>query len=466
MMVYREIILKVLVVLILVIWAGCGEAERDSAESSSAGFGKSRAESAELARSEYLHAWDGYKTYAWGNDDLKPLSKSFHNWYEEPLLMSAVDALDGLVMMGLTDEADLAREYIAENLSFDKDITVKNFEITIRLLGGLLSSYQLTGDERLLGLAHDLGRRLLPVFDSPTGMPYMYVNLKTGETSGAVSNPAEMGTLTLEFGALSGLTGDPVFFEKAKAGVAALYERRSPIGLVGTAIDVETGEWKDTGSHISGRIDSYYEYLLKSWRLFGDEDFKRMYDTHIAAVNRYLAVEAESGFWYGWVDMNTGERLHPWFGALDAFMPAVLALSGDIERAEKLQASCFAMWNLHGIEPEMIDFEKMEVVEGGEAYHLRPEIIESAYYLYHFTGDPAYVEMGMKIFDDLRAWCRTEAGYAALGSVITKEKVDSMESFLFGETLKYLYLLFAEDGGRYLDEAVFTTEAHPLRRTW
>jgi mannosidase alpha-like ER degradation enhancer 2 len=85
--------------------------------------------------------------------------------------------------------------------------------------------------------------------------------------------------------------------------------------------------------------------------------------------------------------------LRPYFGALDAFMPAVLALAGDIERAEKLQASCFAMWNLHGIEPELIDFEKMSVAEGAEAYHLRPEIIESAYYLYHFTGDPVYVEM-------------------------------------------------------------------------
>ncbi len=455
-----------LILLAVVSGVSCEKNENEATLSSDGISDSLRTAYESLARSEYFHAWNGYKTYAWGNDDLKPLSKSFHNWYEEPLLMSAVDALDGLVMLGLTDEADIAREYIVENLSFDKDITVKNFEITIRLLGGLLSSYQLTGDERLLDLAHDLGRRLLPVFDSPTGMPYMYVNLRTGETSGAVTNPAEIGTLTLEFGTLSGLTGDPVFFEKAKAGVVALYERRSQIGLVGTAIDVETGEWKDTRSHISGCIDSYYEYLLKSWKLFGDEDFKRMYDTHIAAVNRYLAVEAESGFWYGWVDMNTGERLHPWFGALDAFMPAVLALSGDIERAEKLEASCFAMWNLHSIEPEMIDFEKMEVVEGGEAYHLRPEIIESAYYLYHFTGDPVYVEMGMKIFDDLRTHCRTEAGYAALGSVITKEKVDVMESFLFGETLKYLYLLFAEDGSRYLDEAVFTTEAHPLRRTW
>jgi len=101
----------------------------------------------------------------------------------------SVDSLDTMIVMGLDDEAKTTREYIAKSLSFDKDIYVQNFEITIRLLGGLLSSYQLTGDKRLLNLAEDLGNRLLPVFDSPTGMPYRFVNLKTGKVRGAESNP-------------------------------------------------------------------------------------------------------------------------------------------------------------------------------------------------------------------------------------------------------------------------------------
>ncbi|MDX6501273.1 MAG: degradation enhancer, mannosidase alpha-like 2 [Blastocatellia bacterium] len=126
-------------------------------------------------RSEFLHAWDGYKKYAWGHDDLKPLSRSYHDWYAEPLLMTPVDALDTMILMGLTAEAASTRAYIATNLSFDKNIEVQNFETTIRLLGGLLSSYQLTGDKRLLNLAEDLGNRLLPVFNSPTGAPrYVY----------------------------------------------------------------------------------------------------------------------------------------------------------------------------------------------------------------------------------------------------------------------------------------------------
>src|SRR5213592_1949271 len=110
----------------------------------------SKQQLAAQVRAEFLHAWNGYKKFAWGHDDLKPLSKAYHDWYSEPLLMTPVDALDTMILMGLKNEADRTREYIVGNLSFDKDISVQNFEITIRLLGGLLSSYQLTGDKRLL----------------------------------------------------------------------------------------------------------------------------------------------------------------------------------------------------------------------------------------------------------------------------------------------------------------------------
>ena len=115
-------------------------------------------------KAEFLHAWNGYKQYAWGHDDLKPLSKTYHDWYPEPLLMTPVDALDTMILMELDDEAAATKEYILDNLSFDKDIEVQNFEITIRLLGGLLTNYQLTNDKRFLNLAEDLGNRLLPVF--------------------------------------------------------------------------------------------------------------------------------------------------------------------------------------------------------------------------------------------------------------------------------------------------------------
>ena len=427
---------------------------------------------ADEVRSEFLHAWAGYKKYAWGHDDLKPLSKTHHDWYAETLLMTPVDALDTMIIMGLKDEAKATRNFIGENLSFDKDMYVQNFEVTIRLLGGLLSAHQMTGDNRLLKLAEDLGERLLPVFDSPTGIPYRFVNLKTGKVRGEITNPAEAGTLLIEFGTLAKLTKRPGFYDKAKRALVEVYKRRSPIGLVGTRLNVETGEWTNTDSHISAEIDSYYEYLLKCWKLFGDQDCKRMWEESIVAINKYLAHEFDDGrsrkmnyqLWYSHADMATGKRTSTTYGALDAFFPGVLALSGDVPRAQRLQESSFKMWNLHEIEPEELDYQTMTVKHAG--YPLRPEIVESAYYLYNYTKNPRYRSMGESLFRDFVKHCKTEVAYAGLNNVITKEKADSMQSFLFAETFKYFYLLFSPPKTLDFKQVIFTTEAHPIRETW
>ena len=428
-------------------------------------------------RAEFLHAWNGYKQYCWGHDDLKPISKTCRDWYGTPILMTPVDSLDSLYLLGFKKEADATREFIVKNLSFDKDISVQNFEITIRILGGLLSSYQITGDRRLLNLADDLGTRLLPVFDSPTGLPYRFVNLKTGKTRGEVSNPAETGTLMIEFGTLSKLTGKPIYYEKAKRALVETYKRRSPIGLVGTSINVDTGKWTNTDSHVSAEIDSYYEYLLKCSLLFGDKDCEAMWVDSIAKIHSYLADEGQNmskknvngavivgDLWYGHADMNTGKRTATTTGALDAFFPAVLVLDGDLNRARALQDSLFKMWQVQGIEPEVYNYRTGKIEEAG--YPLRPEIVESTYYLYRATKDPRYLAMGKQMFDDLVKYCRTDVAYAGLKSVETKEKTDYMHSFFFAETLKYFYLLFAPEKTIDLKKVVFNTEAHPIRRTW
>jgi mannosidase alpha-like ER degradation enhancer 2 len=419
---------------------------------------------AKQVRAEFLYAWDAYKQHAWGHDELKPLTGSYRDWYTSSLYITPVDALDTMVLMGLKEEADKTRELIDTKLSFNQDIEVKNFEITIRVLGGLLSGYQLTSDKRLLDLAADLGTRLLPVFDSPTGMPYVYVNLKTGKTRGVESNPAEIGTLLLEFGTLSKLTGKPVFYDKAKRAVTELYSRRSKLGLVGSTINVETGKWIDTTSHIGGGIDSYYEYLLKSWLLFGDKDCQRMWKASIKSVNKYLADNTKTGLWYAEVDMNTGKRVSTKFGALDAFFPAVLARSGEKDRARRLQESAFKMWTTWGVEPDEIDYSTMKILS--PAYPLRPEIMESAYYLHFYTDEDRYTEMAATFLGGLAHYCKVDEGYAALQDVTTFAKADEMESYFLAETLKYLYLTFAPRSTLDLNQVVFNTEGHPLRKTW
>jgi len=428
-----------------------------------------RAALAAKVRAEILHAWRAYERLAWGHDELKPMSRSAKDWYayekDASLWMTPVDALDTLLLAGCREEAERARAAIDRSLSFDHDVSVKNFEVTIRLLGGLLAAHEMTGDRRLLALAEDLGDRLLPAFESPTGMPFMYVNLRTRAVSGAVSNPAEIGTLVLELGTLSRLTGRPVFFEKAKAALRALYARRSSAtGLVGEEIDVTTGEWKSSTSHVGGGIDSYYEYLAKCELLFRDRECGSMYRDSIASVHRWLADDGKRGLWYGEADMRTGRRTATTYGALHAFLPAVLVLGGDLARARRLQDSGLAMWRLHGIEPEEIDYGGAALRVKRAGYPLRPEIVESAWYLWRATKDPKYLEMGRELFEDLVRYCRTEDGYTVLTDVRTKAKGDLMPSYFLAETLKYLYLMFAPTETLDLDKVVLNTEAHPLSR--
>ncbi|HEY4128663.1 MAG TPA: glycoside hydrolase family 47 protein [Gammaproteobacteria bacterium] len=413
-------------------------------------------------KTEFLHAWDDYAKYAWGHDELMPLSKKAKDWYGQSLLMTPVDALDTLVIMGLKDQADKDRQLIDTQLNFDKDIYVKNFEITIRLLGGLLSAYELTGDQRLLVLADDLGKRLLPAFDSSTGMPYQYVNLRTGKTRGAESNPAETGTLILEFGTLSLLTGDQRFVAAAKRALVVTYNHRSSIGLVGDGIDIETGKWISTDSHISGGIDSYLEYQVKCMLLFSDGECMDMATGSIEAVRKYLPDEVDGQLWYGHVNMYTGKRTTTEYGALDAFFPAVLALTGYLDEAKRLQDSGYVMWDLNHMEPEVYDYKDHKVEYPG--YELRPEMVESTYYLWHYTHDPVYQDHARRMFADFVQYCRNDVGYAALKSVVTKQKRDAMESYVFAETFKYYYLIFAPPSTLDFDSIVFNTEAHPLLR--
>src|SRR6202021_3040823 len=104
-----------------------------------------KAAMADAVRAETLHAWEGTKKYVWGPDEFHPLTKKPFDWYGHTLLMTPVDALDTLILMGLKPQADEARQLIDTKLDLNQDIYVKDFEITIRLLGGLLSNYEMTG---------------------------------------------------------------------------------------------------------------------------------------------------------------------------------------------------------------------------------------------------------------------------------------------------------------------------------
>lgn len=419
---------------------------------------------AERVKTAFLKGWTAYKNNAWGMDAVNPIAEKGHNWYSHSLLMTPIDAYSTMCLMNLDSTRVEAKDLIMDKLTFDLDMEVQQFEIAIRIVGGLVSSYQLDGDKRFLELAVDLADRLMPVFDTPTGIPYRLVNLKTGAIKGNVTNPCEVGSMLLEYGMLSKLTGNPVYYEKCKRGVVAMFNLRGKTGLVGSSINCDTGKWLDTRSHIRGGIDAYYEYLLKGYILFGDEDLKKMWEISLNGVEKYLTDNCDTGYWIGEADMNTGERSATVFGALDCFWNGCLVLEGKTDEAEKLQDSIYKMWMLQGVEPESIDYSTMEILSS--YYMIRPEAIESTYYVWKATGDKKYYEMGKTMFESIEKYCQAENGYVQLRDVKTKEKWDTLESFFFAETMKYCYLFFAPDGTFSFDNYVLNTEAHPFRNTW
>ena len=408
------------------------------------------------------HAWAGYKQHAWGFDDLQPLTKNGKNWYQHSMLMTPVDSYDTFIMLGMKEEAQEAKKMILSRLNFDIDNEVQVFEITIRLLGGLISAYELDGDKKFLMLAIQLADRMMPAFNTPTGMPWRYIHLQTGKVRDSINNPAEIGTLMLEYGKLAKLTGNQKYYELAKKAIMGVYARRSALGLVGIQVNVINGEWVNTESQIGAYIDSYYEYLYKGWKLFGDEDFRNAWYVHDAAIKKHLIVKQEEGWFLTHVDMHTGKEKRPYYGALDAFYAGLIAYAGDKGTAIQVQRANFYMWKRFGMEPEVYNFKSDTVVRG--QYILRPENIESTFYLYRTTGDEQYLWMGKQMFDDIVKYCKHETGFASVANVRTMEKMNSMQSFFIAETLKYAYLLFAPASKLDLDEWVFNTEAHPFRK--
>jgi hypothetical protein len=418
---------------------------------------------AQHVKDETLRSWKAYKIYAWGHDALAPLSKTHKDWYSEPLYISPIDAYSTLHLMGFDQEKKEIENYVVDSLDFNKDIDAKIFEVNIRILGGLLAMYELSGNPKVLDKAQDFADRMLPAFNTKTGIPKYWVNLKTGVARGDTVNVAEAGTYTFEMGILSYYTGDPKYYQAGKKATLAVFNRRSPIGLIGDVIDVETGEWVGTQSYICAGVDSYYEYLYKSFLLFGDPELGQVWNASIQKIQQYLVDEYDNKLWYGRVDMETGKHVSSVITLYDAFFPAILALSGDTTRAEKLQASWQWLWNKYGLEPSAYDYRSG--TPNYPVYDLNPEIIESAYYLYNITGKELYFDMNAGFWSDVLKYCRTDVAFTSVKNVETMEKRDYMPTFFFAETLKYFYLTFSKHQHHFnFDDYMFNTEAHQFRK--
>ncbi|MEP0265477.1 glycoside hydrolase family 47 protein [Dokdonia sp.] len=424
---------------------------------------------ADEIKTEMLRSWSAYKEYAWGYDVLLPLSKSGYNWYEESLGISPFDAYSTLALMALDKEAKEIEEY-ALSKDWDQDIYVQVFEVNIRILGGLLAIYDDTKNKEILEKAIDFGDRLLPAFDSPTGIPYHSVNLKTGKTSGNLGegkgnivNTAQAATYLFEFGILSYYSKDPKYYQAAKKATKAIFERKSEIGLPGDFIHVETGEWTNNWSYLQAGMDSYYEYLFKSNLLFPDPEIEEIWEYSLEKINQYYAEEYNGKQFYACVNMHTGEIVKRSMSLYDAFFPAIQALHGDLENAEKNMATWDWVWDKYGLLPTRYLYEADSIEYANS--ELNPEIIESAYYLHEITGKQKYLDMIYKYWKDMKSCCRNNVAFNSIEDVRTMKEKDHLATYFFAETLKYFYVAVVDKNKFDFNDYIFNTEAHPFKKS-
>lgn len=417
---------------------------------------------------------------------------------------------------------------------FDLDSKVQVFETVIRGVGGLVSAHlfaigelPINGykpvfvgvgngaphipwnngvkyDGQLLRLAKDLATRILPAFNTVTGLPYPRVNLRSGipfyMNSPLNFNPetgrwdvhqpgsievtetcsAGAGSLVLEFTTLSRLTGDERFEVLAKKAFRAVWNSKTVIGLVGAGIDAETGQWLSPYTGIGAGIDSFFEYALKSHILLSRSEggtpnhtdaandvdyFLNVWEDAHAGIKRHLyrsAAYQHPHYIQG--DVYTGASRAFWIDSLSAYYPGLLTLAGELDEAIETHLLYAALWTRYSALPERWSAATGNIDSGLRWWGGRPEFIESTWYLYRATNDPWYLHVGEMTLRDIKRRCWTQCGWAGLEDVRTGLLKDRMESFFLGETIKYLYLLFdSEHPLNRLDAPwVFTTEGHPM----
>ncbi|KAF1751618.1 hypothetical protein GCK72_018172 [Caenorhabditis remanei] len=447
----------------------------------------------EKVRRMFYHAYDGYLNHAFPLDELKPITCVGQDTWGS-FSLSLIDALDTLLVMGNTTEFRRAVALVLEKVRDDANVNVSVFETNIRVVGGLISAHMLAGrhkdlvadwqgypcDGPLLKLAVKMADRLMPAFNTETGMPYGTVNLKYGvhKDETPITCTAGVGTFIIEFGTLSRLTGDDKYEKVALKALDALWSTRSPIGLVGNHINVQTGQWTATDSGIGAGVDSYFEYLAKAAYLFKRPSLMKQFHAHATAINKHVRKDD----WFMWVSMAKGAVSLPIFQSLEAFWPGTLTMVGDVQDASRIMLTYSEVIRKYGFPPEFYNIHNEEPADKRAAFPLRPEMVESLMYLYRATKDETWLELGAEMVDAIESSARTKCGYATINNVKEHNIEDRMESFFLAETTKYLYLLFDTknfihskgDHARILTSSknltcilfgggyIFNTEAHPV----
>ncbi|CAO1385966.1 unnamed protein product [Diamesa hyperborea] len=427
-----------------------------------------------------LHAWNNYKKYAWGKNELAPITRGSFNdgvFGAFDLGATIIDSLDTLYVMGLMEEFQESRQWIETKFTFE-NITapISVFETNIRYVGGLLAAYALTKDDLFKDKAQYVANKLLPAFNTSTGIPRTYVNFETGIGSGKYAILSEFGTLSLEFIYLSEITGNPIYKEAIQKIQKVLRRLKKRQGLYPNYLNPKSGRWGRKITSVGAFGDSFYEYLLKSWIQTGKQD-ERAHDIAeeaLVSIGQHLIRTSKKGSMYISSMINdkldhTMEHLTCFAGGMYGMASRYLNLRNTnkfMKVAKGITRTCHESYNRSttGLGPEVFKFGKEKVAAINSIYILRPETVESYFIMWRLTHEQKYRDWGWEVVQALELNCRTKYGYSGIKSVYADpvEHDNIQQSFFLAETLKYLYLLYSDDSLLSLDDWVFNTEAHPL----
>lgn len=248
-------------------------------------------------RGAMARTWNSYRHRAWRADELSPVSggnkTTFGGW-----AATMVDSLDTLYIMDMKAEFNEAVDAVVD-IDFSKTSMhlINVFETTIRYLGGLLSAFDLSSDERLLAKALELANMLYASFDTPNRLPIMRWNLRWAmkdEQQGGAGSPilAELGSLSLEFTRLAQITKDPKWYDCIER-ITALFDAQQglsslpgmwPLQVNAERADLYTGDIFS----LAAWSDSMYEYLPKMYALLGGHSqYAKMYKYAMDTVIKY-----------------------------------------------------------------------------------------------------------------------------------------------------------------------------------
>ena len=436
-----------------------------------------------------------------GSNDFMENGKGY-NIYKHSMQLSVIDGLDTIILYHYLKNNIVSKNMFRRTLkailnnNIIHDQFISLFEMNIRITGGLIGGvtlieyFNITMDKmltsQLIQKAGEFVDLEMNYYSNNKDIPYAYANLKTNERhyqkwSSNKALLSEIGSHQLEFKALDqfvnkmGLKYRNYPFSTRSDDVFNAILMKSDT-LYHCFIDTDSGEF-DLSSDISlgAYSDSFYEYILKMFILTKQEIYKNKFiqvATHIESelIQEYF-IGNETVYLLKSTKSNAFDHLTCFAGGMFGLASTVIPEHAQhyLLLAHRLTKGCFAVYSSFstGLGPDtctplMTSENEFKCTTVDGYYKLRPELVESNYYLYKITKNRVYRDMNEKIAFSIEKYCKTDFGYVEV-QVEDQTLGKQQDSWFLAETLKYLLLTFEENDLLPLNEFVFNTEAHPFK---